>query len=88
MMHLFLEYYKHEKKKKTNETETEEESPTLIPVPLSSLVTISALKQAKCLENFSAKYVTKNFAITVGKHIEKKSHYAFFFKILNRIFNF
>ena len=83
-MHLFLEYYKHEKKKKTNETETEEESPTLIPVPLSSLVTISALKQAKCLENFSAKYVTKNFAITVGrvgKHIEKKSHYAFFQKI-------
>ena len=50
-LHLFLEYYK------KNTTEEEE---TLIRVPLSSLVTICALKQAKCLENFSTKYIAKN----------------------------
>ena len=43
--------------KKKNTTEEEE---TLIRVPLSSLVTICALKQAKCLENFSTKYIAKN----------------------------
>jgi len=72
-LHLFLEYYK----KNTTEEET------LIRVPLSSLVTICALKQAKCLENFSSTNFSINFIETTSEDeeteffIKAEPHYSF-----------